>query len=131
MKHKKNKKKSIADWRAMVLSLILAVLVFLAFSNGMPGERRITLPLSVILPDNLKVTSLIPSSAELVISGNEKQIYMIDISKVKLYADFSTIKNPGIASVAVTIDYTELMDYVDVVDISITTDPGIVKLYFE
>jgi len=131
MKHKKNQNNLFANWRAMTLCLFLAVLVYLAFAYGMPAERRVSMPLNVLLPENLKVTSLIPTSADIVVTGNEKQIYMLDLSRIKLYADFSEIQNVGVASVAVTIDYTDLVDYINMMDLTIEADPSIIKLFFE
>lgn len=119
------------DWKIKVLCLILAALVFFAFSNGMPRERRITMPLNIILPEGLEVTSLIPETADIVIRGDEGKIYMVDVDRVKLYADFSNVKSDGVASVPVTIDYSDLLDFISTTDLTIYADPSIVKLYFE
>lgn len=120
-----------SDWQVKFICLILAVLVYFCFSFGMPSERKVTMPLSVILPEDLKVTSIIPESVDVVVRGNESQIYMVDVSRIKLYADFSNVSNEGVASAPVVIDYSALLDYISIADLTIYTEPSLVKLYFE
>jgi len=120
-----------SDWQIKTVCLILAVLIYVVFYLGIPSERKISMPLEIILPNDMTVTSLIPSTADLIVSGNEKQIYMVDVSRVKLYADFSNVHSEGVASVPVTIDYSDLLDFIDITDVSIKADPSFVKLYFE
>lgn len=130
MKHS-NSNGFFANWQIKIICLLVACLVFFCFELGMPGERKITMPLDVIFPENLEVTSLIPETVDVVVRGNEKQIYMVDVSRIKVYADFSSVKSAGVASAPVTIDYTDLLDYISISDLTIYTDPSIVKLYFE
>lgn len=130
MKHK-NSNGFFYDWKIKVVCLLTAILVFFCFSIGIPGERKISMPLNIELPSGLKVTSLIPETADVVIRGDEGKIYMIDVSRIKLIADFTDVKSEGVASVPVTIDYTDLLEYIGINDLTIYTEPAIVKLYFE
>lgn len=131
MKHKSSSNGFFSNWQVKIVCLILAVLIYFAFAVGMPGERKIKMPLNLILPEGFNVTSLIPSDAEVVIRGEEGKIYMVDVNRIKLVADFSDVKTAGVASVPVVIDYQELLDYIDVTDLTIYTNPANIKLYFE
>ena len=129
---KQNKTRGFfSDWQVKILCLIVAVLVYFSFSFGIPSERKVTMPLNIMLPEGLEVTSNMPESVDVIVRGNEKQIYMVDVSRIKLYADFTDVKNEGVASVPVVIDYSELLDFISITDLTIYTDPSLIKLYFE
>lgn len=131
MKHKKNSNGIFYNWQIKCLCLLFAVLVYFTLSYSMSGERSVTLPLKVELPKDLSVTSLIPETADVVIRGDERQIYMVDLNRVTLSADFSGVTDTGIAAVPVKIDYSDLLDYIDITDVTLYTRPSVVKLYFE
>ena len=118
-------------WKIIIICFLFALSLYVAFYFSGRAERHIAMPLQLILPEGFEVGSLMPEDAEVVIKGRETQIYMIDVDKIHLYADFSKVERKGVAAVPVVIDYEDMLDYVNLADLSIFTSPAMVKIYFE
>ncbi|MCQ2398384.1 MAG: CdaR family protein [Sphaerochaetaceae bacterium] len=127
----KNEKKFFKNWQAKVLSLLFAVFLFFMFAYSVQEKRVVDFPLDVIMPQGFRATSIVPEKVQLVLTGSEKEIYMVDVSKISLSADFSGINREGVAAVPVDINYTELLDYLNLTPVSFTTEPEYVKVFFE
>ena len=65
---------------------------------------------------------------EIVISGSEDVIYLVDPSLVKAYADFSFVNNSGIARVPVVLDFNQ--DVFRKSSISVKAEPSSVRILF-
>jgi len=94
-------------WFPKICSFLIAVFIFYGVEYyNMPG-RHVEIPLHVTLPvdSSLVAESRIPDSVEIVISGDDNLVYLIDPSTVKAYADFSDVSEPGIARVPVRLEY--------------------------
>lgn len=131
MKYSKNSKQTFINWKALILCFLFAIVVSVIINFSGQMERHVSMPLEIIMPDGVGPTSIVPSNADVVIKGSEKQIYMVKTDKLKLFADFSDVKNQGVATAAVQIDYSDLLDYIDTSEVSIFTKPSIIKIYFE
>lgn len=131
MKFDKTSGRFFRNWQVKILCFIFAVFIYAMVAFESMGERTVTMPLSIVMPEGYEPTSLVPETASVVIRGSEKQIYLVDVSRVKLYADFSDVHESGVASAAVNVDYTDLLDYIGFTDISIFTKPSVIKIYFE
>lgn len=131
MKFEKTSAGFFKNWQVKILCLIFAIFIYAFVTFESAGERVVSIPLEIIMPEGYVAASNVPDSASVVIRGSEKQIYLVDVSRVKLSADFSDIHDKGVASAAISIDYSELMDYINFTDISIFTRPSVVKVYFE
>lgn len=131
MKFDKTSGRLFRDWQVKILCLIFAAFIYIMVAFESQGERVVTMPLEIIMPQGYQPTSIVPETASVVVRGSEKQIYLVDMSRVKLYADFSDVQSSGVASAAVNVDYTELLDYIGFTDISIFTRPSVIKIYFE
>ena len=70
----------LSSWIPKIISFILALLIFIAVKYMNMADRVITIPLSVTLPDESVVLpeSLVPSRTDIIISGNDELIYLVD-----------------------------------------------------
>lgn len=128
--HSKFFQKVFYNWQIKIICFLLAVLVYFVLVYSIQSSRVITLPLEVTLPEDYVAQSNIPTSVDLVIQGTEDRIYMIDVSRFSVNADFSTVNREGVNYAVVDIETGELEKYIDLSEISIYTRPSQVKVYF-
>lgn len=119
----------ISNWPAKVIALLLAIALFLFIQYTTIGERRVTIPIHVTLPESLVASSLIPDSVELVIKGDEEHIYLIDPSSITATIDFSFATTAGIARAPVILQYDRSL--FRVTNVSITAQPDQYRVLFE
>ncbi len=132
---KRNKTSSnegvFSNWQIKILCFIFAVVVFvLVYYTGLES-RKVSLPLDVILPEKYEAVSVIPDTGNLIIMGDEKEIYLINPETIRLYADFSGINQDGIAIVPVEVDYDALKGLMDLSEVYFRSSPLFVRVYFE
>ena len=120
--------KIFSSWGPKIFSFLLAIGVVLVVEFSNISNRVVTIPLDVSLPDNLVAESLVPETVEIVISGSEDVIYLVDPSLVKAYADFSFVNNSGIARVPVVLDFNQ--DVFRQSSISVKAQPSSVRILF-
>ena len=120
----------MSKWQIRLACLLLAVLVFFVFSYSSRQGRSVTLPLKVILPGDYKADSLIPSEAEFTVIGSEEKIYMIDMSNVVLYADFSGVSEEGIMYAPVRYDFSGVNESLDFAQVDFEVKPSNIRVYF-
>lgn len=120
--------KIFSFWGPKIFSFLLAIGVVLVVEFSNISNRVVTIPLDVSLPDNLVAESLVPETVEIVISGSEDVIYLVDPSLVKAYADFSFVNNSGIARVPVVLDFNQ--DVFRKSSISVKAEPSSVRILF-
>ena len=120
--------KIFSSWGPKIFSFLLAIGVVLVVEFSNISNRVVTIPLDVSLPDNLIAESLVPETVEIVISGSEDVIYLVDPSLVKAYADFSFVNNSGIARVPVVLDFNQ--DVFRKSSISVKAEPSSVRILF-
>ncbi len=130
MSRNKTLKKVFYNWQIKILCFLLAVFMYFFLGLVLQETRTVSLPLNIVMPENYKADSIIPNSAELVISGKEDQVYMIDPSKVTLTVDFSKVNQEGVSLAAVQIDMGGQDAVLDFSSLSISTNPSNVKVYF-
>ena len=118
------------NWQAKIISFLLAVFVYFILLFSIQNSRTITLPVEVVMPEGYVATSNVPTSIDLVIQGTEDQIYLVDVSKITLKVDFSTVNREGVSYATVDINMNDLSSYVDTSAISIYTKPSQVRVYF-
>jgi len=118
------------NWQVQIPIFLLALLDYFVLVFSLQTSRTVSLPIEVKLPSDYVAESNIPTSVDLVLQGTEDQIYMIDVSNIKVSVDFSTVNRDGVNYAPVRIDTGELEKYVDISSISIFTKPSQVKVYF-
>ena len=122
--------KMFYNWQVKILCLLFAILVYFVLVFTIQAERKVTLPVSVNLPELYHAESNVPQTVNLVIQGTEDQIYMIDVSKISLSAEFSTVNREGVNYAVVQIDTNDLEDHVDMSSLHLYTIPSQLKVYF-
>ena len=74
--------KIFSSWGPKIFSFLLAVAVVLIVEFSNISNRVVTIPLDVDLPSGLRAESLVPDTVEIVISGSESLIYLVDPSQI-------------------------------------------------
>ena len=118
------------NWQVKILCLLFSVLIYFLLVFTIQAERKVTLPVSVKMPESYHAESNVPQTVRLVIQGTEDQIYMIDVSQISLSADFSTVNREGVNYAVVQIDTNELENHVDMSSLHLYTAPSQLKVYF-
>lgn len=114
-----------------VFSLLAAIVVFLVIEYFQMIDRKVVIPLRVELPseNQLVAQSLIPDRVEVVISGSDKLVYLVEPDKIIAVADFSHITEPGIARVPVILNYDQ--DVFDSAELVVTATRPVVRILFK
>ena len=99
--------KLFSSWGAKIFAFLLAVAVVLLVEFSNITNRVVTIPLNVTLPENLTAESLVPETVDIVISGSERLIYLVDPANINASADFSEVNSSGIARVPVVLDFNQ------------------------
>ncbi len=120
----------ISTWVPRVLSLFVAVLIFACVRYFNMGSRVVTIPLSVSLPDPDVVVaeSLVPESIDIVISGDDSLIYLVDPDSISASADFSDVDDAGIKRRTVDLVYPK--DVFQDTALTVRADPDVVRILF-
>ncbi|NLZ67520.1 MAG: hypothetical protein GX903_00725 [Spirochaetales bacterium] len=130
---KKNNKLSlvVSNVTPKVFSLLAAIIIFLVVQYFQMVDRRVVIPLQVKLPESSVVVpeSLVPKSIEIVISGTDKLVYLVEPDKIVAIADFTDITEVGIARVPVTLLYDQ--DVFDSAELVVTATKPIVRILFK
>ena len=101
----KSKKDTYERLIIKVLSLLVAIAIYTTFKFVNLDSRTVSLPLEVIMPDNLVALSLVPEKTDVLISGDDNLIYLVDPDKIKVSADFSTVVEEGVSIVPINLTY--------------------------
>ena len=127
MKQNKFLQSVLSNWPVKIISVMLAIALYLIVQYSTVDHREVAIPLHVSLPSGYVAKSTIPNSVKLVISGDEAVIYLIDPSSITASADFSSVQDEGVTSVPVFLSYRE---YPLHGDIMIAADPEFLKVFF-
>lgn len=131
MKQNKTQSGLLSNWQVKILSFVLALItVFIVYYAGQQ-TRSITLPLEVIFPENYTVASNVPQSADLVIQGSEKQIYMFKPENFSLKADFSDVSSEGVSSALIKVEVKDYNENLNLSDVTFYASPSLIRIYFE
>ncbi|MDD3903816.1 MAG: CdaR family protein [Sphaerochaeta sp.] len=109
MKLNKHVQNIVYNWPPKVLSLVFALCVYLFIQYTTIGARVVTIPLEVMLPSGYEAESLVPSSVEVHIQGNDDLIYLINPNSIEASIDFSFVQQEGIATAPVLLSYEQNM----------------------
>lgn len=120
-----------SNWVPKVFSFCIAVFIVLSVRFMNIGDRVITIPLEVTLPSSSLIVpeSLVPETVDIVITGSDSIIYLVEPSLVKARADFSIVTGPGIARVPVVLDYNQDIYTKD--GLTISSKPSSVRILFK
>ena len=105
------------NWPVKVLSVVLAILLFLFHRISSLEERYFSVPLEVRVSENFVPASSYPRNARVTIRGDRESIFNILEEDIAVYADFSQYEREGIfkspldyhkTGSALTVDYLEI-----------------------
>ncbi len=115
------------NWPIKVLSLVFAISFFLVVRYATLDYREVELPLHVINPKNFIASSALPDTILVKISGEDRDIHLIDPSELSVFVDFSFVRQEGVASAPVVLDYgTAPLK----TNIAFTAEPEFLRVYF-
>lgn len=119
------------NWIIKIVSFIcaLTIVVSIRFLNA--TDRVVTIPLTVYLNAESEYTplSLVPTSVDVVITGNDSVIYLVDPSLITASVDFSDVAEEGIARRVINLSYDR--DIFTSSGLSISSSPETVRILFE
>lgn len=129
----KNKISSVlfGNWVAKVFSFIAALAIVVAVRFMNVAERVVTIPISVYIDANSEYEpiSLIPESVNVVISGDDDIVYLVDPSLITASVDFSDVAGDGIARRVVYLDYDN--DIFSSYGLTIRATPATIRILFQ
>lgn len=122
--------KFLEDWQGKAVCLLIGIFTYFLFSYYMTVTRTVTVPLKVILPSGYTATSNIPPTVDVEIHGTEDRVYMINMDKITVSADFSDVDSEGISTALVTFDFNGMDDIISFAKVSFSATPGKIRVYF-
>ena len=120
----------IQTWTARVLCFLVAIIIFAAINYFNMASRVVRIPLEVDLPssDEVVAESLVPTYIDIVISGDDNLIYLVNPDSITASADFSDVSSAGIVRRAVTLDYDR--DVFNSSALTVKASPDVVRILF-
>lgn len=115
------------NWVVKVFSLLLAIGVYLVINYATLDQRKVDIPLEVIMPTEYQAVSTVPHTVSLIIKTDSRYSALIDPWTVKATADFSHVDSEGVKSTAVILStegpYASTKVY-------FSTQPEVIRIYF-
>ena len=118
----------LMNWPAKMLSLLLALVVYAFIHYSTIGARSVTIPISVLLPERMEAQSLVPTSIDVEIRGDEHIIYLINPDSIAAVADFSKVDKEGISAANVRLSYEK--EVFERGEITLKASPSSVRVLF-
>ncbi len=121
----------LGSWIVKVLSFVTALFIVIAVRYLNVNDRIVTIALDVTLPSDPNITpvSLVPNTIDIVITGSDKIIYLVDPSQITAHADFSDVTSAGIARSTVDLQYDS--DIFVEAGLTLDSKPSTVRILFE
>ena len=129
MKQNKVLSSLLSNWIPKVFSFMIALFIVIAVRFMNVNDRVVTLPLDVTLPESYEAVSLVPDTVDVIITGSDSIIYLVDPSEISASADFSSVSGSGIARVPVMLEYQENIYTRD--GLVVSARPSSVRILFE
>ena len=95
------------NWVVKVFCFIAALAIVVAIRFLNVTDRVVTIPITVYInpQSQYEPVSLVPESVDVVISGDDDIVYLVDPSLITASVDFSDVGEEGIARRVVYLDY--------------------------
>lgn len=126
--------RSAHNWPVKVLSIALAVLLFLFYRITTLEERFFSVPLEIRIDEELIPASSYPRNARVTVRGDRDAVFNILEEDIQVFADFTIHENEGIFKApveyqrqgsALNVDYLEIS--VDPVELRLELEQKLVK----
>ena len=128
MKQSKIISSLLSNWIAKIFSFLIALFIVLAVKVLNVNDRVVTVPLDVTLPEGFVAVSLVPHTIEIVITGPDSIIYLVDPAEISASADFSEVESEGNARIPVALHYNNDIFTED--GLAVSTRPSSVRILF-
>ena len=119
----------LQNWVAKVFSFIIALAIVVSVRFLNVNDRVVTVPLDVTLPESYRAASLVPDTVDIVITGSDSIIYLVDPEGIEASADFSAVDGAGIVRVPVGLSYPDDIYTRD--GLTVSAHPSSVRILFE
>ena len=119
------------NWVIKVFSFLAALAIVVAVRFLNVTDRVVTIPVTVYIngSSDLKPASLVPESIDVVITGDDDIVYLVDPSLITASVDFSDVGEEGIARRVVYLDYDN--DIFSSYGLTITANPAPLRIVFQ
>lgn len=119
------------NWVVKVLSFVSAVAIVIAVRFLNVTDRTVTVPLTVLVAVDspYEPVSLVPSSIDVVITGDDSVIYLVDPSLISASVNFADVAGEGIARRVVDLSYDE--DIFTANGLTVSASPSTVRILFK
>ena len=91
MKQNKVLSSLLSNWIPKVFSFMIALFIVIAVRFMNVNDRVVTLPLDVTLPESYEAVSLVPDTVDVIITGSDSIIYLVEPETISAHADFSDV----------------------------------------
>ncbi len=129
MKQSKLVSTLVTNWIPKVFSFLIALFIVIAVRFLNINDRVVTIPLNVDLPEDFIAVSLVPDTVDVVITGADSVIYLVNPENITAVADFSEVSDSGIVRVPVKLEYNEDIFTSD--GLTVSARPSSVRILFE
>ena len=119
------------NWVIKVFSFLAALAIVVAVRFLNVTDRVVTIPITVYIDgsSDLKPASLVPESIDVVITGDDDIVYLVDPSLITASVDFSDVGEEGIARRVVYLDYDN--DIFSSYGLTIKANPATMRILFQ
>lgn len=120
-----------SNWVVKVFSFLAALAIVIAVRFLNVADRVVTIPVTVYIDSqsNLVPVSLVPESVDIVITGDDDIVYLVDPSLITASVDFSDVGEEGIARRVVYLDYDN--DIFSSYGLTIKATPATIRILFQ
>ncbi|MGN1163828.1 MAG: CdaR family protein [Candidatus Ornithospirochaeta sp.] len=119
------------NWVAKVFSFLCALGIVVAVRFLNVTDRVVTIPVTVYVDAQSQYVpvSLVPESVDVVITGDDDIVYLVDPSLITASVDFSDVGSDGIARRVVDLDYDN--DIFSSYGLTIKASPATIRILFQ
>lgn len=119
------------NWVVKILSFICALMIVISVRFLNATDRVVTIPLTVKFAEDSQyvASSLVPDSVDVVITGDDSIIYLVDPSLITASVDFSDVSGEGISRRNVILEYDR--DIFSDNSLTVSSSPLTIRILFE
>jgi len=117
------------NWPAKVLSVAIAIFLFLFNRMATLEERFFSVPLEVLSSENFIPAESLPENVRVTIRGRSQEVNLILAEDIRAWIDFSDFDHEGTFSAAVQIEKKGAALHTDPIEIRV--DPATLTIRFE
>ena len=119
------------NWVVKVFSFLVALGIVVAVRFLNVTDRVVTIPITVKLNASspFEPVSLVPESIDVVITGDDDIVYLVDPSLITASVDFSDVGGEGISRRVVYLDYDN--DILSSYGLTIKSSPATIRILFQ